>query len=225
MYTILPSPILKMVSGLRFQPLVNLHTAQVVAHEVLLEIPDINLEVFISSLPSCSTLHLFFWQANTLLQMPGRNYYWLNLPAEHLLDERAINLMLALPHQCRLTIEIQDPLAIVLMSETEQRLLHATLRRLKDSGWKIWLDDLNRGLAEDYLRLALPLDGVKIDRTELSMHSQLTSFIDFVRAGIAEFIVIEGIENSEALERAYMSGAQFGQGFLWPENRIDAGIT
>ena len=74
MYTVLPSPLLQRISGLRFQPLVDLHSGQVFAHEVLVEIHNVNLEVLFASLPSRSALQIFFWQANTLLQItrPGR---------------------------------------------------------------------------------------------------------------------------------------------------------
>lgn len=161
MYTVLPSPLLQRISGLRFQPLVDLHSGQMFAHEVLVEIHNVNLEILFASLPSRSALQIFFWQANTLLQIPARDAYWLNLPAEHLLDERAIRLLLALRHQQRLTIEIQDPHTITRLSKAEQHRLHATLVRLKEAGWQIWLDDLTRELAEAFARLALPLDGVK----------------------------------------------------------------
>ncbi|EOZ3794735.1 EAL domain-containing protein, partial [Enterobacter hormaechei] len=184
-----------------------------------------NLEVLFASLPSRSALQIFFWQANTLLQIPARDAYWLNLPAEHLLNERAIRLLLALRHQQRLTIEIQDPLTITRLSEDEQRRLHATLVRLKEAGWQIWLDDLTRELAEAFARLALPLDGVKIDRSALRERAPLAPFVQEVRAGIAQSILIEGIENSRDLARARASGAQSGQGFLWPESRTDARVT
>ena len=225
MYTVLPSPLLQRISGLRFQPLVDLHSGQVFAHEVLVEIHNVNLEVLFASLPSRSALQIFFWQANTLLQIPARDAYWLNLPAEHLLNERAIRLLLALRHQQRLTIEIQDPLTITRLSEDEQRRLHATLVRLKEAGWQIWLDDLTRELAEAFARLALPLDGVKIDRSALRERAPLAPFVQEVRAGIAQSILIEGIENSRDLARARASGAPSGQGFLWPESRTDARVT
>ncbi|MGU0057176.1 EAL domain-containing protein [Enterobacter hormaechei] len=194
------------------------------AHEVLVEIHNVNLEVLFASLPSRSALQIFFWQANTLLQIPARDAYWLNLPAEHLLNERAIRLLLALRHQQRLTIEIQDPLTITRLSEDEQRRLHATLVRLKEAGWQIWLDDLTRELAEAFARLALPLDGVKIDRSALRERAPLAPFVQEVRASINS-ILIEGIENSRDLARARASGAQSGQGFLWPESRTDARVT
>ena len=152
MYTVLPSPLLQRISGLRFQPLVDLHSGQMFAHEVLVEIHNVNLEILFASLPSRSALQIFFWQANTLLQIPARDAYWLNLPAEHLLDERAIRLLLALRHQQRLTIEIQDPHTITRLSKAEQHRLHATLVRLKEAGWQIWLDDLTRELAEALCR-------------------------------------------------------------------------
>ncbi|NEM18456.1 EAL domain-containing protein, partial [Escherichia coli] len=117
MYTVLPSPLLQRISGLRFKPLVDLHSGQMFAHEVLVEIHNVNLEILFASLPSRSALQIFFWQANTLLQIPARDAYWLNLPAEHLLDERAIRLLLALRHQQRLTIEIQDPHTITRLSK------------------------------------------------------------------------------------------------------------
>ncbi|MGS2870977.1 EAL domain-containing protein [Enterobacter huaxiensis] len=225
MYTVLPSPVLQSISGLRFQPLIDFQSGQIVAHEVLVEIHNVNLEVFFASLPSRSALQIFFWQANTLLQIPSRDAYWLNLPAEHFLNERAIRLLLALRHQGRLTIEIQDPLTLTRLSESEQCQLHAALVQLKEAGWKIWLDDLTRDLAGEYKRLALPLDGVKIDRSELRGDAPLAPFVQYVRAGIAQSILIEGIENSRDRERARAAGAQYGQGFLWPESRTDARVT
>ena len=60
MYTVLPSPLLQRISGLRFQPLVDLHSGQVFAHEVLVEIHNVNLEVLFASLPSRSALQIFF---------------------------------------------------------------------------------------------------------------------------------------------------------------------
>ncbi|WP_326469207.1 EAL domain-containing protein [Enterobacter wuhouensis] len=224
MYTVLPSPVLQNISGLRFQPLVDFHTGHVVAHEVLVEIPCVNLDVFFASLPARSALQIFFWQATTLLQMPDRGHYWLNLPAEHFLDDRALRLLLSLRHQQRITIEIQDPLTITRMSEAERQRLRNSLIQLRAAGWKIWLDDLTRDLTEDFLRLALALDGVKIDRSELNARGSLRAYIESVKTGIADRIVIEGIENSQDLERARATGARFGQGFLWPESRIDARV-
>ncbi len=143
MYTVLPSPCCNVSQGCASSRL-SIFIRAVFAHEVLVEIHNVNLEVLFASLPSRSALQIFFWQANTLLQIPARDAYWLNLPAEHLLDERAIRLLLALRHQQRLTIEIQDPLTITRLSEAEQRRFHATLVRLKEAGWQIWLDDLTR---------------------------------------------------------------------------------
>ena len=108
MYTVLPSPCCNVSQGCASSRL-SIFIRAVFAHEVLVEIRNVNLEVLFASLPSRSALQIFFWQANTLLQIPARDGYWLNLPAEHLLDERAIRLLLALRHQQRLTIEIQDP--------------------------------------------------------------------------------------------------------------------
>ena len=225
MYTVLPSPMLHTITGLRFQPLVDFHSGQAVAHEVLVEIHNVNLDVLFASLPTRCALQIFFWQANTLLQMPDKGQYWLNLPADQLLDAKAIGLLLALRHQQRLTIEIQDPLTLVRMSATEQRRIHHALLQLKAAGWKIWLDDLTQDLADDYARLALPVDGIKLDRSELNTPARFDALVRFVREKIARAVVVEGIETAQDLQRACASGARFGQGFLWPESRIDASVT
>lgn len=225
MYTVLPSPILHTITGLRFQPVVDFHSGQAVAHEVLVEIRNVNLDVLFASLPTRCALQIFFWQANTLLKMQGQGQYWLNFPADKLLDPRAMELLLALRHQRRLTIEIQDPLTLTRMSKLEQDSVHKNLHRLKAAGWKIWLDDLTCELADDYARLALPFDGIKIDRSELSLPGRFDALVHFVREKIAGAVVVEGIETAQDLHRACASGAQFGQGFLWPECRIDAVVT
>ncbi|WP_409243656.1 hypothetical protein [Enterobacter cloacae] len=56
MYTVLPSPLLHAITGLRFQPLVDLHSGQAVAHEVLVEIHNVNLDALFASLPTRSAL-------------------------------------------------------------------------------------------------------------------------------------------------------------------------
>ena len=140
MYTVLPSPLLHAITGLRFQPLVDLHSGQAVAHEVLVEIHNVNLDALFASLPTRSALQIFFWQANTLLQMPDKGQYWLNLPADQLLDAKAIDLLLALRHQQRLTIEIQDPLRFqkpgspcvrAAADQNRQRILIGAIDRIK----------------------------------------------------------------------------------------------
>lgn len=221
----LPSPILHTITGLRFQPLVDFHSGQAVANEVLVEIHNVDLDVLFSSLPTHSALQIFFWQANTLLQMPDKGQYWLNLPTEQLLDASAICQLLALRHQQRLTIEIQDPLVLAHMSAAEQRCIYKNLHQLKAAGWKIWLDDITLELADDYARLALPVDGIKLDRAELNTNAQFDEFVQFVREKIARPVLVEGIETTQDLERACASGARFGQGFLWPESRIVTNMT
>ena len=67
------------------------------------------------------------------------------------------------------------------------------------------LFNLTRELAEAFARLALPLDGVKIDRSALRERAPLAPFVQEVRAGIAQSILIEGIENSRDLARARAS--------------------
>lgn len=225
MYTVLPSPMLHTITGLRFQPLVDFHSGQAVAHEVLVEIHNVNLDVLFASLPTRCALQIFFWQAKTLLQRQDKGQYWLNFLTDQLLDPRSIDLLLALRHQQRLTIEIQDPLTLTRMSTAEQRSIHKNLHRLKAAGWKIWLDDLTYELADDYARLALPVDGIKLDRSELNTAGRFDELVHFVRDKIARAVVVEGIETAQDLQRARASGARFGQGFLWPESRIDASVT
>ncbi|SCC33991.1 EAL domain-containing protein [Kosakonia oryziphila] len=225
MYTVLSPPILHTITGLRFQPLVDFHSGQAVAYEVLVEIHNMDLDVLFASLPTHYAMQIFFWQANMLLQMPDKGQYWLNLPAAQLLDARAICRLLALRHQQRLTIEIQDPSILARMSAAEQRSIYKNLHQLKAAGWKIWLDDITLELVDDYARLALPVDGIKLDRAELNTNARFDAFVQFVREKIAKSVLVEGIETTQDLKRACASGAQFGQGFLWPESRIAASMT
>ena len=106
-----------------------------------MEIHNVNLDALLRFTAHPQRAANFFWQANTLLQMPDKGQYWLNLPADQLLDAKAIDLLLALRHQQRLTIEIQDPLTVTRMSAAEQRGIHHALlqlgRRAGKSGWMI----------------------------------------------------------------------------------------
>ena len=223
MYTVLPSPCCNVSQGCASSRL-SIFIRAVFAHEVLVEIRNVNLEVLFASLPSRSALQIFFWQANTLLQIPARDGYWLNLPAEHLLDERAIRLLLALRHQQRLTIEIQDPLTITRLSEAEQRHLHATLVRLKEAGWQIWLDDLTRELAEAFARLALPLDGVKLTVQHCASARRLPRLCR--RSGqVSRNQFLSKASKTRGIWRAPARPAHSLAGFLWPESRTDARVT
>lgn len=94
------------------------------------------------------------------------------------------------------------------------------MRRLRDAGVKLWLDDFGTGFSGlNHLR-RLPVDGVKIDRAFVSdiLHDAddraLTRAIIGMAQSLGIVVIAEGIEQSGQYEMLRDAGCDFGQGYL-----------
>ncbi len=207
----------EIVAGIRLQPLMLAANNLLVAHEVLISLADRqNPERFFSRLTSDDTLAIFFWQAETVLQRSGT--YFLNLPVSVLCDPHAIEPLLAFAHENRLVIELQDPENALTLDEKSKQNLIWNIWRLRKYGWMIWLDDWKASFHRFYRDAGIVFDGIKLDRS-LASSRQLARLIKMARQ-LALFVLVEGIETEALLEHAVLSGADLGQGFLWPESGI-----
>lgn len=94
------------------------------------------------------------------------------------------------------------------------------MRRLRDAGVKLWLDDFGTGFSGlSHLR-RLPVDGVKIDRTFVSdiLHDAddraLTRAIIGMAQSLGIVVIAEGIEDQGQYELLRDTGCDLGQGYL-----------
>jgi len=119
-----------------------------------------------------------------------------------------------LPHSS-LGIELMEQEAA-----TDNDQFYGNLKRLKDSGFRIILDDFGNGVTSMKDIIREPLDIVKIDRSVL-----LAADNDRVKAayrsmvkmaeGMGLQVVCEGIETEEQRRFAQDVGCHYGQGFLF----------
>lgn len=93
------------------------------------------------------------------------------------------------------------------------------MRRLRDAGVKLWLDDFGTGFSGlSHLR-RLPVDGVKIDRTFVSdiLHDAddraLTRAIIGMAQSLDIVVIAEGIEEAGQYELLRETGCDLGQGY------------
>jgi len=130
--------------------------------------------------------------------------------------------------------EVQDALArsglapeLLTVEITESVMLehsnhNATImRRVRDLGVHMSLDDFGSGYSSlTYLRL-LPIDSIKIDRSFLQSlgsasrdHAMLSAIVNL---GTAHDLVVvaEGVDSREKVDAVQAAGCHFGQGFLF----------
>lgn len=211
------SKISKKVSGLRFQPLRLLQDGSVFGYEILSDFYcNKDPEKIIQEMTEREHLSLFIFQANIAIKMKG--IYLINLPTCLFVSQEAMTVILNTRNSNRLIIELQDPENLSMMPFKKRMLLSKNIACLQKAGWQIWLDDWKK---ETDIFTLLPhtcFNGVKIDKS-LAEKRNLPELVETARA-IAKVIVVEGIETNSVLIHAKKSGADLGQGFLWPQTRI-----
>ncbi len=102
----------------------------------------------------------------------------------------------------------------------DSRVNTTVVRRLRDEGFGVWLDDFGTGWSSLEYLLRMPVTGVKIDRAlSLALGSRLGNALTASVTGLAAELnlqtTIEGIERSDHAELAAALGCDYGQGYLW----------
>lgn len=216
------------IIGFRIQPLVSLQTKEIVAWEILSRLsPELHdICEFFSQITPAQSLAIFFSQfhaAKANAHRTGQAQYWLNLPVAVIADEFSIEQLNTLPHKGDFAIEVQDPENIKHLDLLSRFNFVKGLRRLKKSGWGIYLDDITPDLTGEVDAIGMRFNGIKTCRSTLPQsNTELKEFIHWVSAlrSYATTIVVEGIETESMRNHAALSGANLGQGFLWPEENM-----
>jgi EAL domain-containing protein (putative c-di-GMP-specific phosphodiesterase class I) len=105
-------------------------------------------------------------------------------------------------------------------TQLDSRVNTATVRRMRDAGFGVWLDDFGTGWSSLEYLLRMPVTGVKIDRAlSLALGSRLgnalTTSVTSLAAELNFQTTIEGIESSDQAALALDLGCNYGQGYLW----------
>lgn len=146
-------------------------------------------------------------------------YIAINLSGRHLTHTNHLNDLITLikdntKEQHRLILEFNES-AFSQQTDTALR----GLKRLKEFGVKLALDDYGAGLSSFNFLHAYPFEFIKLDRSFISTINHNEKNLSLVKA-LQELgdkfgyrLVAEGIESAEMLKKLQTVGCEFGQGF------------
>lgn len=209
------------IEGIRLQPMVDLKSGKQQGCEVLsLLAPPMSYEDFFQTLPPEASLVLFFRQLDTLKQLNEPGPFFLNLPVRVLSDPDCIRRLRRVRtcYHRNLVIELQDPEELLSMDDCQKNTVKEQMQKLRTKGWSIWLDDLTPDIWGGIKNNGFWFDGVKTDWREMTRRT-LPNLVKQARQ-LGRKILVEGVETEKDLIRASASGAELGQGFLWPDKLI-----
>jgi len=205
------------IDGIRLQPLVALKTGEVIAHEILSSIRNHNAEKWFSELSPEKIFSLFLWQVEFALNVPGN--YWLNLPVDVFSDMDKVNKILTIEHDERIVLEIQDPERLLSYPYWKLISFEEGIFLLRRAGWNIWLDDITSKLIALVKKVSVNVNGIKIDRKEIKKPFSIDRLI-LQASTLSPYILVEGIETEAEKKKIMLTDARYGQGFLWPEEKV-----
>ncbi|WP_164717422.1 EAL domain-containing protein [Kluyvera intermedia] len=211
------------VKGMRLQPLVDLQASQCLGYEVLAKLSTgEGHDDFFQALSAEAHLLLFLRQMEALHRLKGeeKGLFFLNLPVRVLNDAACFRRLkqIRLCYRRNMVIEVQDPATLLTLDPAQREMLRTQIRRLRMSGWRVWLDDLTPAVQAGLAAETWWFDGVKTDRDELQRQT-LPALVKQARH-LGRQVLVEGIETEAVLLRARASGAEWGQGYLWPEREV-----
>ncbi|WP_342212338.1 EAL domain-containing protein [Citrobacter sp. NCU1] len=209
---------------LKFEPIVNLSSGQTFGYEVLTQLHHCtNTELFFGKLPPEHLLAHFFQQLTAIAQYPRNRWYFLNLPMNTLLHWDLFHLGMA-HYPPNVIIEIQDPETFYALNLPQRSKLFEKVQHIEANGIPVWLDDVDASLIATFAAANWRLSGIKLDKNAfwaLSASPHKLHQIVLMGYNIAPAVLIEGIENHQQKDIAFHSGADLGQGYLWPARLPD----
>ncbi|MGR7394204.1 hypothetical protein ACU63O_11765 [Klebsiella aerogenes] len=94
------------------------------------------------------------------------------------------------------------------------------IQLLRKAGWPVWLDDVTSEIVNKLPSIIMGVDGIKINRNELKSEHKFRAFVQNATV-YSPNLLVEGIEDEKTLEKVIKHGIVHGQGFLWPETKIE----
>ncbi|MBJ8362571.1 EAL domain-containing protein [Citrobacter cronae] len=206
------------VSGMKWEPLIDLQSGEVHGHEILSLLPGgVNSDAFFSILSPTAMVELFQLQIYLSQQMTTYPCF-LNLSVSVLIN-KCLCQHLANRDLKNIVVEIQDTESLANLSQNQSKALNENLRLLMSAGADVWADDVNPEQIPSLQKMLLPLSGVKLSRRDFQLRSQnLNSLVSVIckLKLLAPRVVVEGIETPSQYLMATLAGATYGQGYMWP---------
>lgn len=224
---------------LNYQPIIDTRTGQVAKLEALLRLQDkhgnVSLPTFIDDLAEVGlSTEIDKWVVKRAVK---QSHDWpdnfsdirisINISPTSLLDQAFIDFLIDMHDKARhpFCIEILENQAVF-----EEHLINQHLKRLKDHGITILLDDFGSGYSALALLSRLNIHGVKYDM-EFTHQLQtregtevFESCLNISRA-LNHHTILEGIETEEQYQLALKSGVDYIQGFYIAQPLTHEGVV
>lgn len=211
---------------IHFQPIVDLKTRAVHHHEVLARFASGDTAGMIRMAEELDMIRAFdlavLEKALRTLRQPGAGLVKLaiNVSGASLVDDAYVEALLKRTalnpdDRRRLMVEVTETAAL-----EDIDAVGARLKRLRDAGIKLCIDDFGSGAASyEYLR-RLPVDVVKLDGqltrsiTDERTRTMLAHLVELCRT-LSVKIVAEQVETQATSDALAALGVDLGQGWLW----------
>lgn len=204
----------------RLQPIMSASSDSLYAYEVLAHFSDpARAERYFQQASPARVMQIFQRQQQWVQGQGVSGYrYFCNLPVS-VLSRAAFNLNWE-SNAASTVIELQDPEAIVRLSGTGLIRLTRNLGELRRQSVSLWLDDITPSLLPMVQPMMRLFDGIKIAKGAFwqlaAQPSLLKSFVERCHQ-YSPLVLIEGVESLELCQLARQAGADYLQGYLWPE--------
>jgi EAL domain-containing protein (putative c-di-GMP-specific phosphodiesterase class I) len=215
-----------------YQPIVDLYTGNVISLEALArwEHPSGHVASPTAFVPVAERTDLIIdldqiVMSRALADLAGwRDQYpalrvSVNLSGRHLDHESWVESMRQAVRAAQLPPSAVDLELTETARPRDLAASEALMIRIRELGFRIWLDDFGAGWFQLQDALRLPLDGLKIDR---SFTNSLGSKDDAALRALIQVatdlglkITIEGITTAHQALLAHLLGCHYGQGFLF----------
>lgn len=128
-------------------------------------------------------------------------------------------------------IDLELTETIPLVTDTTS---NSSVTRLREQGFRVWLDDFGTGWSSLEHLIRLPVDGIKIDRVvALALGTHIGNAVTRAVTGLASemglITTIEGVETHRHATIAHQLGCDYAQGYLWsrplPAAAVDAAMA
>lgn len=205
----------------RLQPIFDVRGSLNFGYEVLSFFSNkFNYEEYFSTQDNHSLFSIFKFQVDFFKGKSKEDFYFININLENLLSVNIINWIV---ENCpeNMIIEIQDPGMLSDHNLDDIYIFQSNIIKLRYNNIKIWLDDADESILDLYRWIGV--DGVKIDKHVFWKHSNDVDYLShLVRESrmIASFVLFEGIEYGYQKDISIEAGADYCQGFYWPEKRV-----